>query len=99
LWYAGSESADAGKVSQYLSKLALKNGTAFTDDFNGDAPATLSMQIEGEAGTLATVKAWQRGAEWVVSGSQQQNTYFASDAAFVNELFIGKARVLPDKAK
>jgi hypothetical protein len=99
LWYADGENADAAKVSQYLSKLAFRNGTIFTDDFKNEVPATLSMQIEGETGTLATVKAWQRNAEWVVSGSQQEKTYFVSDTAFVNELFIAKQKILPDRKK
>lgn len=77
-WMIGQEAADSLKVKEYLTGLAFKNGQVFADEFQQTRDADYSLIIEGKNGALATVKAWQRPADVVLSSSRQPDIYFSS---------------------
>lgn len=99
-WMIGNEKADSAAIDNYLNTLRSKDLSAFADDFSAAAAPDATITIEGESGSLATIKAWQKSFyEWVLASDLQPGVYF-SDAGpvAIKELFVGKGKLLGKKA-
>lgn len=90
-WHIGHSLADESKVTQYLNKIRHKSIAGFEDGFVPSGSATLTIQITGNAGILATAQAWRKSDEdWVLSSSIQDGVYFASKKSdAIKDLFVG----------
>jgi Domain of unknown function (DUF4340) len=80
-WWIGIAMADSTKFKSYLSQLEYKNASSFADDFSPTRQPDISLNIDGTAGPLATVQAWKREKDWVVTSTLQDGVYFSTEGS------------------
>lgn len=80
-WWIGDQMADSTKFKTYLNQLEYKNASSFADDFNPNRQPDISLNIDGAAGPLATLQAWKRETDWVVTSTHQPGVYFSTEGS------------------
>jgi len=80
-WWVGNTLADSVKFNSYLSQLEYKNASTFVDDFSPARPPDISLNIDGATGPIATVQAWKREKDWVITSTLQSGVYFSSESS------------------
>jgi hypothetical protein len=97
-WWIENQLADSVKVKQYLNQLELKNAATFADDFSPSGQPNISLNIDGETGPLATLQAWKRTTDWVVTSTQQPGIYFSTEGSGIfNAVFEKQKNLQPPK--
>ncbi|MBT1698090.1 DUF4340 domain-containing protein [Fulvivirgaceae bacterium PWU4] len=96
VWMIGNERADSVVIGDYLGKLRSRDLSTFADDFSASTDPDVTVTIEGNAMTLATIKGWRRSFyQWVLASSLQPDVYFLDEGPLVaKELFAGKEKLL-----
>lgn len=77
-WWIGDQMADSTKFKNYVSQLAYKNASAFADEFSPNRQPEITLNIDGASGPLATLQAWKRENDWVVTSTRQPGVYFST---------------------
>lgn len=80
-WWIGDQLADSTKFNSYLSQLEYKNASSFADDFSPSRQPDISINIDGAPGPLATIQAWKRETDWVVTSTHQAGVYFSTEGS------------------
>jgi hypothetical protein len=94
-WWIGDQLADSTKFKSYLTQLENKNASAFADDFTPNNQPALVLTIDGANGSLATLQAWKREKDWVITSTQQQGVYFSTEgSSFFNTVFERKKNLV-----
>ena len=93
-WWIGNALADSIKLNSFLNQLEFKNASAFADDFAPARQPDISLNIDGAAGPLATVQAWKRDTDWVVSSTLQAGVYFSAEGSGIFATVFEKKRNL-----
>jgi hypothetical protein len=88
LWQIQGVSADRSKVENYLSQIANKRLTKFTDEFNAPLQADAVIDIVGSGGTLCTIEGWRSGAIWTLRSSLQPGVFFSSEGSTIEKDFL-----------
>jgi Domain of unknown function (DUF4340) len=99
-WWIGTAMADSTKFKSYLNQLEYKNASAFADDFTPSRQPDISLNIDGAAGPLATIQAWKRETDWVVTSTQQAGVYFSTEGSGIFNTVFEKGnnlRLMPGK--
>jgi len=87
-WWIGNQMADSNKFKVYLNQLELKNASNFADEFSPSGQPDISLNIDDASGPLATLQAWKREADWVVTSTLQPGIYFSTEGSgFFNSVF------------
>lgn len=99
VWYVGNMKADPAKVDLYRNQFTAKYLTGFSDDFSPAKAADAVVLVDGKAGNLVSIEAWNVPGvenEWIFTSSAQKGVYFSSKGSgVVKELLIGKKQLLP----
>ena len=80
-WWIGITMADSTKFKSYLSQLEFKNASSLADDFSPTRQPDISLNIDGATGLLATVQAWKREQDWVLTSTLQDGVYFSTEGS------------------
>jgi hypothetical protein len=96
VWYAANAVADKNKVDILLNQLTFKNLTEFQTGFIASEAPTITVKIDGKAGTLITVKGWKIAEQqWVINSSLQKDVYFSAPvASILSDLLIAKDKLM-----
>jgi hypothetical protein len=96
VWYAANAVADKNKVDILLNQLTFKNLTEFQTGFASSDVPTISVKIDGKAGTLITVKGWKiTDQQWVINSTLQKDVYFSAPVASIfSDLLIAKDKLI-----
>jgi hypothetical protein len=90
-WWIGDQIADSTKFKAYLGQLELKNATTFADEFTPNRQPDISLNIDGASGPLATLQAWRRETDWVMTSTHQPGIYFTTEGSGIfNSVFERK---------
>lgn len=96
-WLLDGSKADSAAVERYIGRFASMNLTGFADGFKPAKGADALLTINGTAGELANIQAWQTDSTWVVQSSQRPLVYFEVDKQRFAEELIPGARELQVK--
>jgi hypothetical protein len=80
-WWIGDQMADSTKFKNYLNQLEYKNASSFADGFTPSKQPDITLNIDGAPGPLATLQAWKRESDWVVTSTQQPGVYFSTEGS------------------
>ena len=80
-WWIGDQIADSTKFKSYLSQLEYKNASSFADEFSPNRQPDITLNIDGASGPLATLQAWRRETDWVVTSTHQAGVYFSTEGS------------------
>lgn len=98
-WIVDGQVADSASLASYLSDLRYVNNSNFIDDVPAGSlisPA-FTISIRQNGGPDVLIKAFQHPVhQWILNSSENPDNYF-SDEALLNELFIGKNKLLNPK--
>lgn len=90
VWFAGARIGDKQKVQTYLREISQKSEHSFAEGYTPASSPTVTVQIDGSAGPIATVEGWKQEGSWVLHSSRQPGVYFLnSDLAAIGRLFPG----------
>ena len=98
-WWIGNAMADSIKLNSYLNQLEYKNASAFADDFSPSRQPDISLNIDGAVGPLATVQAWKREQDWVVTSTLQAGVYFSTEGSGIFSAVFEKRKNLEAQTK
>jgi hypothetical protein len=94
-WWIGDQLADSTKLNVYLNQLELKNASSFADDFTPSRQPDISLNIDSSSGPLATLQAWKREKDWVVTSTHQAGVYFSTEGSGIfNAVFERKKNLV-----
>lgn len=96
VWYVANAVADKNKVDILLNQLTFKNLTDFQTGFIASDSPTMTVKIDGKAGTLITVKGWKIAEQqWVINSRLQKDVYFSAPvASILSDLLIAKDKLM-----
>jgi hypothetical protein len=95
-WMIGSDPADSAAVEAFLAKQAFQNMANFIDNFSPDSrEADMVIRFKKDNILYASVSAWKRENDWVLTSSYQKGVYFSSEGStIINDLFPGKRKLV-----
>ena len=98
VWFVGNEKAEPSKVEGLLNQFTSKYLNEFADGFMPGAQADVVLQIDGSAGSLATVEAWKAEPVWILTSSTQKGVYFSSKGtSVINDVLVGRRKLVAEK--
>ncbi len=98
VWFVGNEKAEPSKVEGLLNQFTSKYLNEFADGFMPSAQADVVLQIDGSAGSLATVEAWKAEPDWILTSSTQKGVYFSSKGtSVINDVLVGRRKLVAEK--
>lgn len=91
IWYINNDTAETGKVQNYLNEIKNLKAGDFTNTDNGKTTYTMTATLDG--GKLITVKASKQGDRYNFVSSQNESTLTDQEHTF-KRLFISKTKLI-----
>jgi len=98
LWMINGVLTDSAATASYLSSIRYVNNSSFVDDVPAEAlvSPTYTLTLKQSSKPDIVVKAFQHPVhQWIINSSENPASYFA-DPKVVEELFVGKGKLLPE---